>query len=187
MSRGPGRWQRAILDAVEQAIDPETGFTQWVSVDEVYNFSQGQPLTVSLDAGYTRRLSVGSDDHGYQHQHLTDAEREGIRRAMRTLTKTGKVELGKVRQYQPTQQAWEDSPYYSKIVERMVLAVRALPDLTQQVAEAESRAEQAKRLRGLLSDEAIEKAVEHAAELRSRLDGCPTEMVAKWLQSGSGS
>ena len=70
MSRCFGVWQRAVLDATTRAVDANTGFTAWVSVDEVALRSEGQ--------------------------HLPRSERESVRRAMRTLAARGLVEIGDV-------------------------------------------------------------------------------------------
>jgi hypothetical protein len=66
VSRGPGKWQRAVLEACEAAVDTDTGWTTWVSVDEVAS-------------------RCG-------HSTLTPSERECIRRAMRTLGRQGRIE-----------------------------------------------------------------------------------------------
>lgn len=65
MSKGPGKWQRAVIEACEAAVDPATGFTRWLNVDRIAS--------------------------GEIESTLSRSEREAIRRAIRTLASTGSV------------------------------------------------------------------------------------------------
>lgn len=72
MSKGPGKWQRLILDLVETKKDRQDGRRPgWVYVEDV----------------------AGAADVP-TNRPLAPAQREAIRRAMRTLAKAGRVEMG---------------------------------------------------------------------------------------------
>lgn len=75
MSRGLGPKQRAVLDACRSAVDPATGFHRWVTVEQVAPWPDAQ--------------------------RLPHAEREGWRRAMRSLSRRGLVETGNVNRSAP--------------------------------------------------------------------------------------
>lgn len=119
MSRGPGRWQRALLEATEAAIDPETGWPGWVSVDAASHWGETQHLPPA-----PRPFDWKDDPNGQWSQawweqdsngtwvarerrqtrywiccglvapSIPRAEQEAIRRAMRTLVGAGRVEGG---------------------------------------------------------------------------------------------
>lgn len=133
MSRGPGRWQRAVLAAVAAAVD-DHGTPRWVTVDEIAEAEaarQGEAVTV--DPGKT--LPEG--------QRLGRARREAIRRAIRTLHDADRVHAGWVRTERPT-----SSYRYSwkRTVTRRVLAARRPLTPAQEAAEAREYADQARAI-----------------------------------------
>jgi hypothetical protein len=89
MSRGLGSRQRAVLDAVVAAPINDKGLPAWVSVDDVAH---------GLHRQHIPSVSVDDENNCPQGQHLAMAERETIRRAMRTLARAGLVDIGEVHQ-----------------------------------------------------------------------------------------
>lgn len=157
MSRGPGRAQRAVLDAVRAA---EGG---WVSVDDVLG-----PLPAStLIAPWN--LSVEDDNHRFPYSTLrtqrarekrqwqwqdavehaaetrpTHAERESVRRAMHTLAATGRVELDHCNERRPALAYYDARP-------RKCLVVRLPLTPDQQVAEYAADLARLERLEAVIA------------------------------------
>jgi hypothetical protein len=84
MSRGPGRWQRAVIEACERAAPA------WVTVDAVHCWGQDQRLPAPVRR-VTGTVVVDCDANSLP-QHLAPATREAIRRAIRTLAASGRIE-----------------------------------------------------------------------------------------------
>jgi hypothetical protein len=107
VSRGPGKWQRAVLELVDEADGA------WVPVDTVWLAStvpeaerSTRPLRPKHEFKAFGFTVEASDEHWLsvdlagarapRGSTFTLATREAIRRAMRTLAVAGKVEIGNV-------------------------------------------------------------------------------------------
>ena len=103
MSRGPGRWQRIVLDLVAEQTE-SSGLPAWVTVDDVL----------------ARSLSVDSAASSPVTQHLV-AEREAARRAIRTLWDAHRIDVAYVRRERPYSPPFAR---YRRTAKRRVLAAR---------------------------------------------------------------
>jgi len=167
MSRGLGRVQRAIMAAAEAAVDPDTGHSDFITVDDVL-LALGEAEEVAFKDGdsiYDHGVLVGS-------RPVARADREAIRRGMKTLADRGLVELGRERRAHVV-----GSGYSFGIAFRKVLAVRLVPWLAQRAIEARERAE---TLRNLTTRAETDAGIgkEFAPLYRSELDAATVEAVA---------
>jgi hypothetical protein len=120
VSRGPGKWQRAVIDACERSPG------EWVSVDEVVACTLGQQLGVrGRGNAYHHTLSVDEGAARALAQHITPAVREAARRAIRTLAASGRVEVDTVKKL-TARPPWNGHQLRPR--ERWVLAARVQHD-----------------------------------------------------------